>query len=50
MLSIKKSWKVEFFFRFIKNKTAFVKALINTLKTQQFHFTAFMIAPSNWKN
>lgn len=39
-----KRWKVEEFFRSIKNNTAFAKAPTKTVKTQQAHFTASMIA------
>jgi len=40
----KKRWKVEEFFRSIKNNAAFAKAPTKTIKTQQAHFTASMIA------
>lgn len=39
-----KRWKVEEFFRSIKNNAAFAKAPTKTIKTQQAHFTASMIA------
>ena len=39
-----KRWKVEEFFRSIKNNSAFAKAPTKTIKTQQAHFTASMIA------
>lgn len=39
-----KRWKVEEFFRSIKNNTAFAKAPTKTIQTQQAHFTASMIA------
>ena len=39
-----KRWKVEEFFRSIKNNTAFAKAPTKTIRTQQAHFTASMIA------
>lgn len=39
-----KRWKVEEFFRSIKNNTAFAKAPAKTIHTQQAHFTASMIA------
>lgn len=39
-----KRWKVEAFFRSIKNNTAFAKAPTKTVQTQQAHFTASMIA------
>lgn len=39
-----KRWKVEEFFRSIKNNAAFAKAPTKTIKTQQTHFTASMIA------
>ena len=39
-----KRWKVEEFFRSIKNNAAFAKAPTKTVKTQQAHFTASMIA------
>ena len=39
-----KRWKVEEFFRSIKNNTAFAKAPAKTVRTQQAHFTASMIA------
>ncbi len=40
----KKRWKVEEFFRSIKNNAAFAKAPTKTERTQQAHFTASMIA------
>ena len=40
----KKRWKVEEFFRSIKNNASFAKAPTKTIKTQQVHFTASMIA------
>lgn len=39
-----KRWKVEEFFRSIKNNAAFAKAPTKTVQTQQAHFTASMIA------
>lgn len=39
-----KRWKVEEFFRSIKNNAAFAKAPTKTVKTQKAHFTASMIA------
>ena len=39
-----KRWKVEEFFRSIKNAAAFAKAPTKTIKTQHAHFTASMIA------
>ena len=39
-----KRWKVEEFFRSIKNNAAFAKAPTKTVNTQQAHFTASMIA------
>ena len=39
-----KRWKVEEFFRSIKNNAAFAKAPTKTIITQQAHFTASMIA------
>ncbi|MDF1516876.1 MAG: transposase [Lutibacter sp.] len=39
-----KRWKVEEFFRSIKNNTAFAKAPTKTIQTQQAHFVASMIA------
>lgn len=39
-----KRWKVEEFFRSIKNNAAFAKAPTKTVTTQQAHFTASMIA------
>ena len=39
-----KRWKVEEFFRSIKNNAAFAKAPAKTVRTQQAHFTASMIA------
>ncbi len=39
-----KRWKVEEFFRSIKNNAAFAKAPVKTVQTQQAHFTASMIA------
>jgi len=39
-----KRWKVEEFFRSIKNNTAFAKAPTKTIHTQQAHFVASMIA------
>ena len=39
-----KRWKVEEFFRSIKNNAAFAKAPAKTIKTQRAHFTASMIA------
>jgi len=39
-----KRWKVEEFFRSIKNNTSFAKAPTKTIQTQQAHFTASMIA------
>lgn len=39
-----KRWKVEEFFRSIKNNAAFAKAPVRTVRTQQAHFTASMIA------
>ncbi len=40
----KKRWKVEEFFRSIKNNAAFAKAPTKTITTQKAHFTASMIA------
>ena len=39
-----KRWKVEEFFRSIKNNASFAKAPTKTVRTQQAHFTASMIA------
>ena len=39
-----KRWKVEEFFRSIKNNASFAKAPTKTITTQQAHFTASMIA------
>jgi len=39
-----KRWKVEEFFRSIKNNAAFAKAPTKTIKTQKAHFVASMIA------
>ncbi|VAW11214.1 hypothetical protein MNBD_BACTEROID03-1245 [hydrothermal vent metagenome] len=39
-----KRWKVEEFFRSIKNNAAFAKSPTKTVRTQQAHFTASMIA------
>ena len=39
-----KRWKVEEFFRSIKNNAAFAKAPTKTIQTQQAHLTASMIA------
>jgi IS4 transposase len=39
-----KRWKVEEFFRSIKNAATFAKAPTKTIKTQHAHFTASMIA------
>ncbi len=39
-----KRWKVEEFFRSIKNNAAFAKAPVRTVQTQQAHFTTSMIA------
>lgn len=39
-----KRWKVEEFFRSLKNNTTFAKALTKIVRTQSAHFTAFMIA------
>ena len=39
-----KRWKVEEFFRSIKNNVTFAKAPTKTIKAQQAYFTASMIA------
>jgi len=39
-----KRWKVEDFFRSIKNNAAFAKAPTKTIKIQKAHFTASMVA------